>query len=454
MNSNSRIINGKILPTIIKVSTPVLLGMIFELLYNLADTFFISLIDKTSSSYIAGMGLIFPIIFLIIAVATGFVNGISTLIAIEVGKRDFAGVHKVFNSAVVLVFFATLLILIFFGSFYKEIIYFLGGNKVLPETLIVAKNYFVIYLLGIPFLLFSKVFQGILQGEGKTKLIAKALSISVISNIILDPIFIFTFNLKESGAALVTVLSQIIFLALVYYFSKNNEYTKELKFDKKMFSTNCMKDIAKQGIPSAIGLVIMSLSFMVFNNIVASIGEEYLTAYTLAGRFDSILFTPLMALNVGVSMMIGQNYGFGKIDRIIKIYKAGVFLSISCLLVLSIPYIIFANEIFEQFSDVQKVIEIASHQIYHLTIIIALSASIGFMSRAYFQAIKKPMYALILVVLRLGLIAIPLAKILISIFGNNIELVWYSLMIGGACTGIIGYLLVTRDYKKLILSKK
>ncbi|MBN2880663.1 MATE family efflux transporter [Candidatus Woesearchaeota archaeon] len=450
-HSNIDILHGSVVKTLIKLSLPILIGMFFELLYNVTDTFFVAQIDKTSTEIISGIGLVFPLFFLVVALAQGVSSGVGTLVAIYVGKKDTRHLNSVAKNGLFLsIVFAVLLWVLsrFFGSFMIDSI---AGNNLSAQTLVYAKEYFFWVIPFVFFLFSAQVLFAVLQGKGFTKYIGISMALATLVNIILDPIFIFKFGLGVKGAALATVIAQafsLTFGLLVFYF----KYHKiNIHFNVKL-SFDMMKEILKLGFPSSLGFVILSFSFIFTNWIVGNIGNTEMNAFTIVNRFDNIFVTPVLAFSIGMSIILGQSFGAKNKHRILETYTKTttfLFVLVFCLLVL---YNIFSRSIFSLFTDVPQVLDLAVKQVLILSSLTSIGFILGLVASFAFQSIAKPLKSLTVTFLRQIVFLIPVAIFAKMI--SNITILWILIGLGIIIGGFVGFFWCLNDIKKLNISEE
>lgn len=432
-----------------KLSLPILLGMLAELLYSLADMYFIAAIDKGSTHIVSGVGIVFPLIFLLTSVDQGIGSGISTITAIAHGRKDDQTVKNTSTVGYNLSLYTGLIMVALFFLLAEMIINGLSGNALSLEAKEVAIIYFRYSLPGFIFMFLVQARFSVLQGIGKTSIIGIGMIASTLLNLLLDPIFIFVLNLGVKGAALATVISQIslwLFVGSQYRKVNNTQFkfSNLIQFDKDL-----IKRIFKLAIPASLTFVILSVSIMNLNKFVSNINEVSLNAYTLVTRFDGILVTPALAFSIGISIMIGQNYGAGKIDQLKKIFVKGGMLITILTLILGGVYMIFARRIFLTMSSHHEVIEIATKQVLLLTIPIALGTSISMAAANCLQALEKATKAMLVTGFRVLFLTAPVIFILELLFKPNIYFVWLGIFLGMIAGALIGKIWINNAIKKI-----
>ena len=425
-----------------KLSMPMLIGMIFELLCTLLDIFWIARINPQDTAIVSGVGLAYPVTFLLVALVQGISAGISTIVAIAAGQKDSDYTRRVSINGFNLSFYSSLIIIVLFYVFSGNIVDLLAGNELSTAAKGYASEYLAFYMPGIFFLFCAQSYLAVLQGEGNTKHIGAAMSISTIINAILDPVFIFVLGLGVKGAAITTSLAQIILF--VYTFAVVLKNDRSLVSAKGLVTVDfaVVKEILKLGLPQSVSFVIMSASFGLVNWFVSSISETFMNSYTIVGRFDGILITPTLAFSIGLSIMIGQNYGAGKVEELKSILIRGTGLNMGISILTGLLYMVAAKPLFGTMTDNPQVIALALKQVYYLTIITTVGSVLGLCAGSAFQAIEKPISSTFIMLLRMLLITVPCIIILQPILGRSVQNVWISLAAGSLLGGIIGFVMI------------
>lgn len=432
-----------------KLSMPILIGMVFELICTLLDIFWIARINPQDTAIVSGVGLAYPITFLLVALVQGISTGIATIVAIAVGQKNLDYTRKVGRNGFNLSFYSSLIIIAIIYIFSGSIINMLAGNGLSIAAKGYASEYLAYYMPGVFFLFCAQAYLAVLQGEGNTKHIGMAMSISTIINAVLDPIFIFGLGLGVKGAAITTSLAQLLLFSYVFYVMVKKDSTLITIKGLVSLDYSVMKEILKLGIPQSISFLIMSASFGLVNWFVSSISETFMNAYTIVSRFDGILITPTLAFSIGLSIMIGQNYGAGNINEIRSILKRGTGLNMLISILTGLLYMAVAKPLFGTMTDNPDVIFLAVKQVYLLTIIITVGSVLGLCAGFTFQAIANPIHSTFIMLLRMLLITVPCIIIFQLSFGKSIENIWVSLAMGSLLGGIIGFHMILSRMKKL-----
>lgn len=428
-----------------RLSLPILAGMVVQLLYNIVDTAFISLIDKSDPSYIGGTGMVFPLIFFAISLASGIMTGVGSVVARAIGEKNHGALNKAADSALAMGFGLGAIILVV-GYFTAEpLVKMLGADG----------DY---YTHGLAYLRYMLPFAalmvalhavaGIFQGEGKMNRIMVAMMIGTVCNIILDPVFIFVLDLGVRGAALASVAGQSI--AFMYVLSALGAEDNAVRVEWKLshVSFKLMGDIATVGFPMALSQMAMALSMVFFNRIIIDIDKQAMAAFALVGRFDQAVLMPIFALSSAMITVVGQNAGRGSFGRVRLAWKSGVILGGGVVFLLALTHIVIAPWLYRSFSDVPAVIDYCVRQTRILEFSF-LFAVIGIIGRSVFQAIGHPFPALILTVVRTLAIGVPLAALFAYTFDMDINGVYFGLLTGNVLTACVGLLWISSALRRL-----
>jgi len=220
---------------LIKFSIPAIVGMFVNALYNVVDRIYIGNIKDIGHLGITGIGVVFPVVILIFAFSLLIGIGSAAAVSLKLGMKDREEAERFLGVAVFLSFIisAVLMVIIYFNM--DRIIYFIGGSK---ETFSYAKNYLFYINLGVPAAILGLVLNSVIRSDGSPKIAMGTLLIGAITNIVLDPIFIFMFGMGVKGAAIATIISQYVSMIwTIHYFMSKRSKIKLIKKD-----INVLKD--------------------------------------------------------------------------------------------------------------------------------------------------------------------------------------------------------------------
>lgn len=445
------IFNGPILSTTVKLSIPILISQILAFAYIIVDTVFISAIDRSSTALISGAGLVYPVYLVFFTLSRGVFMGMSSVTARGVGQKNEELLKRVGDSGLLLTLAMIVVALIVSVLFGDPILHFLAGSNLSDKAIGYGIDYFYYMLPCMVLLLLFNTYGGILQGEGKAKQFGIASIVSTVLNIILNPIFIFGFDMGIKGSGLASSVSTAIaVLYFVFLFARKRLVPITWKLTNA--SRKLMREVLKIGVPASIGLLLINISALVLNNLVGSIGETEMNAWVLVSRTDQLFVIPAYAVGLTTVPMIGQNYGRGLLERSKRIFQVNLALCLSVSLILGILYALFAPEIFSWFSSVQPVIDASATQVRYLfaaTVALSGITVIG----CCFQATGKPVPSLFNNILRAALSCVPLLLPLLSFKVDNMSPIYWWTGIANLLTFVIAFLWASNHFRKLQVKK-
>jgi putative MATE family efflux protein len=270
---------------------------------------------------------------------------------------------------------------------------------------------------------------GVLQGQGLTKTIAKAAVIATVTNMVLDPLFIFGLGMGVGGAGTATTLAVATSaLYVIWIFLRGGSAVPlDLRFWRAR--APLVREILRIGFPHFLSMASLSVSFMLFNKLVSTIGEDAMNAWTLVGRMDQAVMIPSFAVAGATSVMVSQNYGRNQLERVRAIYARNLLLAMSVVAAAALGYMAVAPYLFAAFSHLDGVVQAAARQVRWLALTF-LGVSVAIVSSSTFQATGRPLPALALSVVRMGVFALPLAFLLELGFGMGMNGVFWAVGVG------------------------
>ncbi|PID94105.1 MAG: MATE family efflux transporter, partial [Bacteroidetes bacterium] len=332
---------------------PILLGSLFQQLYNVVDSIIVGKV--LGKGALAAVGASFPIIFTLVALLIGVSIGFSVVISQYYGAKDIPKVKNAIDT-MFLFFFGMAVVVTILGIAFSEQLFRILQ---LPENLMPqATSYLNIYMLGmIVFFGFSGI-NSALKGLGDSKTPLYFLIVSAIFNVVFDVLFVMVFHWGIEGAAWASILAQSgAFLTGILYLNKTHQIIQfsplKLRFYKEIF----IKSL-KIGVPAGMQTTFVALGMMALLGIVNTFGTDVIAAYTAAGRIDALAMLPAMTFSQALSSFTGQNMGAKKIDRVLKGYRSTLTMTILLCLFLTAVIVLFGNELMQLFISDSNVIAI------------------------------------------------------------------------------------------------
>ena len=340
---------------IIKFSIPMLIGNIFQQLYNLVDSVIVG--QFVGSDALAAIGATGSATFMFFALCNGIGNGGGIITAQSFGKGDKKEVKTcITNTAYIMLVFPLIIGILAF-CLAGPLLHLLDTpENIFPESL----SYMRIMCVGIIFVSLYNFASSMLRALGDSKTPLYFLIFSCILNTVLDIFFVYVLNTGVTGAGIATVISQFVSgITCLLYALKKNEYFKLNKEDMK-FNRMITGKIIKLGIPLSLQFSLIAISCMALQRVVNSFGETAMAAFTATSRMEQLIHQPYQTLGTALSTFTGQNFGAGKNERVVAGYKKGAMIMVifSALMLPIMQF--FGDNIIRIFVSDEPVIEMGA----------------------------------------------------------------------------------------------
>lgn len=304
---------------------PLLIGNIFQQLYNIVDSIVVG--RNVGNSGLAAVGASFPFFFLILSVFIGFGIGAMIIVSQIYGRKDYDSLQSFIDTIYKMLFYITVPLTLIGVIFSKPVLILLNVGDDNPETLYQASIYLQIIFIGIIGQLGFNINAGFLQGMGDSLSSLLFLSISTVINIVLDIVFTTVIPWGTAGVALATVIAQnISWLYGIYYINKKYKNYIHISFFRLQFNWHLFKQAVRLGLPAGIQQVLYALGSLVLMALINSNGYIFTAGYTSATKVDSFVFLPILSLGTAISTYIGQNIVDGIGIRVKSGIKAALVL--------------------------------------------------------------------------------------------------------------------------------
>lgn len=443
VSKKNDLLEGNINQTIMRMSLPMVLGMLSMVIFNLTDTYFIGKLGKDE---LAAVSFTFPVVMIVNSIALGMGIGTSSIVSRAAGEKNSEKLVKTATDSIVLSF-----LFVFFTTFFglrniDKVFGFLGAEE---DMIVFIRDYMSIWYYGMPFVVIPMVGNSIIRALGDTKTPSIVMAVSASMNVILDPLMIFGIGVFPKmgirGAALATVLSRMITFVFALYILMKREKIVKFKFRNIYSVIQSWKGILYVGIPASVVRMIAPISTGVVVRLISQYGNEAVAGYGVGSKVE---FFTLSFINAMSSVMVpfaGQNFGAGKRDRIlegIKFTKKIVFIYgvlIFLLMKLTAGHI---ASVFNENTEVQRITDI------YLTIV---PLGYGFQgmflnNTSVLNAVNKPFQAAILSAVQMFVVYIPLSIIFEKYFG--IYGIFWALVVSYIISGIFAVEFTKRVIKK------
>lgn len=428
---------------IAKTAVPAVLTILIMIIYNMADMFFIG--RTGDAMQVAAVALAAPLMSILSGFGTLVGSGGCAAIAIELGKQDHDKARKMSSFccwiALGLGCIFTLVLLIFMSP----ILSWIGASE---NTGAYAGIYLRIIAFGAPFMIFASSSANIVRSEGAVKESMLGNCLGSVINIILDPILISVFKLGVAGAAIATVIGNAAAaIYFILYFKKRSS----LSLNPSYFTIK--RDISLRvlslGLPTAIGILLMSISTIVRNNLVVQYGDSIVAAMGVSGKVTMIVGMLQMGICTGVQPVLAYNYGAGQIDRLTALLKRTALVTVVTGSILTLMVLLWKDTLISVFINDPIVIKYGKHMAA-VSVVSGPIFGLCYFSTNFLQATGKATYAIFLSLLRQGIFLLPLILIFNRLAGLD-GLIWAQ-PVSDILTTFAALALFFIHYNKTILS--
>lgn len=427
------------------MSLPMILSMLVQALYNIVDSIFVAQIGETA---LAAVSLAFPVQNLIIAVSVGTGVGVNALLSRSLGEKNqetanLAAVNGIF------VFFLSYLLFAVFGLFFARMYFTVQTSN--PEIIEQGTIYLSICSI-FSFGIFLEIaLERIMQSTGRTIYNMITQGLGAIINIILDPILIFGLfgfpRMGILGAAVATVIGQIIAMLLLLYFNIRKNSDVNLNMRRFRPDTAIIAEIYRVGLPSIIMQSISSVMTFGVNKILLLFSETAVSVFGIYFKLQSFIFMPVFGLNNAMVPIVAYNYGAARKDRIMKTIRSSVTAAVAIMLAGLAIFQIFPEQLLYLFDASEHMMGIGVPALRIISLSF-LFAGYCIVIGSVFQALGNGVYSLITSAARQLVCILPAAWLFASVFG--LHAVWYAFPLAEIISVVLTTLLFRRIYQKKI----
>lgn len=430
-----------------KFSLPAIVGMVVNALYNVVDSIFVG--HGVGEIGLAAVTIAFPIMIVLMGFGMLVGVGASAVVSLRMGEQKQQEAEKILGNALTLAVLLSITLTIGILLFLDPILISLGAQEtVLPY----AREFTKIILLGSIFMYIGFGLNSIVRAEGNPKVAMTTILISAGLNIVLNPLFIFTFKLGIGGSALATVLSQTVSAVWVVAYFLSKKSLLKLRLANLALDKEIVRSIFKIGMSPFLMQIAASVVTVLFNYSLLQYGGEFAVASIgVINRIAMLMLMPIFGLSQGLQPIIGYNYGaknYGRVTKALKmaIYAATVFSTIGFLMIQ-----IFDQQIMMLFNDNPELIAMGAQG---MRIYLCMLPVIGFqvIGANYFQAVGKAGYAIVLSMSRQLILLIPLILILPGIWGLNGA--WLASPIADFVSALLTGFFLSKEIRKLTVMYK
>lgn len=429
---------------LVSMSLPIMLSMLIQALYNIVDSIFVA---QVSEKALTAVSLAFPVQNLLIAVAIGTSVGVNSLLSRRLGEKRYDAANSAAANGLILavISWAVFAVLgltctrVFFKMFTTD-----------PELIEMGTWYTRICLVFSLGIFIDVTCERIMQATGDTIRPMIVQMSGAITNIILDPIFIFGwFGLPAMGvigAAIATVIGQFVSMALAIIFVRKNTEVK-VKLRACRLEKQTVKDIYAVGVPAIIMQSIGTVMTVGLNKIIIAFSTTATAVFGIYFKLQSFVFMPIFGLNSGMIPILGYNYGAKKPERMVKTLKVGMVISVSIMVLGTIIFQLFPEKLLMMFNASEEMLLIGKVALPAISLCF-LSAGISIVLGATFQATGDGYLSMITSITRQIVFVLPSAWVLGRVVG--LHGVWFSFVIAEVFSLIMTIFFFRWEYRKKI----
>ncbi len=424
------------------LAVPMIGGFTVHALYIIVDTIFIGQLGPMA---LAGVTFVGALFFAAIALGIGFSTGVTANVARAVGERDMDKASRIASNAIGLGACIGLGFAIFGLTLGPWVIPLLGAEG---ESETLAWEYFRILCVAMPFTFLSMAIRAVLTGEGNAKTPMAVTAGATVLNAALDPLFMFVFGFGVSGAAMATLVSQLIALGVFVYLvvvRKKSEVGFHLRFipPKRAF----IGPIVAIGLPAAAGQLVMAAGSGFVNRLLAVFGQTEVAGYGAGSKVDMIVALPVLGLASAAVSLVGMFKGAGRYDliRVITVYTYKWVLGIA--VVLGVGSYLASEFVMGMFTEDASTIGIGKTYLTYMVFVYPLMA-FGMTSGRILQGLGRGMPSLIITLVRVLLIGVPAAYFLVLILDASVESIWMAMIAGGIVANILSVYWIRKNIWK------
>lgn len=409
---------GSVSGNIMRLAMPMMAAQLINVLYSVVDRVYIGHLPDASTLALTGLGLTFPIIMIITAFANLFGMGGAPLCSIARGKGDDRRAERIMGNSFTMLLVAGVLLMAVCLIFKKPILYAFGASD---QTFPYADDYVKIYLCGSLFVMVSLGMNSFINSQGFAKTGMLTVALGAVVNILLDPVFIFVFHMGVRGAALATVLSQLLSALWVLRFLTGKKAIYRLSLNNMKLDFPLIGEIVGLGLSGFIMSITNSAVQIVCN---ASLqfygGDIYVGVMTVLNSIREVLTMPVQGITNGAQPVLGFNYGAGAYNRVRKGIQFTTIIGVAYTVIAWLILMLTPQAFIHIFNSEPELIELGVPALY-IYFFGFFMMSFQFSGQTVFIALGKSKQAIFFSLLRKAIIVIPLTLFLPTVFNLGVN---------------------------------
>ena len=442
-----------------KYAIPCIISLLVGALYNIVDQIFIANASYLGSYGNAANTVVFPLTVIALAVAVMIGDGCCAFVSLNLGRKQPETARKSVGNSIIMVIVSGLVLCGLYLIFSNQIIAMFGGT-VNTETFRHSKEYFFYITLGIPFYMFGQALNPMIRADGSPKFAMASTLAGAVINIILDPVFIFVFKWGMMGAAVATVLGQVVTAALAVWYIVHMKLVKPSKPDFRIDGSVCRKTLVL-GITSFLSQISLVAAMAAINNMIRKYGaldpvfgqEQYaqipMAVVGIVMKFFQIVISIVVGMAAGCIPVVGFNMGAGKQNRVKELFTklliAEALVGTAALIIVEF----FPQQLINIFGAANESVYYTEFAIraFRIYLCMMIFACVNKACFIFLQAMGKAVESTVLSMIREIVFGVGFALLLPLAFG--LDGVLYSMPLSDILTFAVAVILIFRTYKQL-----
>ena len=427
------------------MAIPSVLAQLINVLYNIVDRIYIGHIKDIGSLALTGVGVTFPIIMVVSAFSAFAGQGGAPLASILLGAKDQEKAEKVLGSSTALLLVFSISLTLILQILKTPLLYAFGASD---NVIGFAQDYIGLYLWGTIFVMLSLGLNTFISGQGNAKTAMFSVLIGAVTNIILDPIFIFVMNMGVKGAALATIISQAFSAIWVVNFLISKKSSLKIKRENLKLDMKFVKKIGSLGCSPFIMQSTESLVLLTLNSGLQKYGGDlYVGSMSILTSVLQLIFVPVSGIAQGVQPIISYNFGAGNRERVVKTFKTLLVVCLIATMFMGGIAVLFPSFYVKMFTESEELVELTSKMMPIFTLgmcIFGIQQSI----QVTFLAMGQAKFSIFIALLRKVILLVPLAIILPRFMG--VKGIYYAEPMADITSVVVASITFALNFKSIL----
>jgi putative MATE family efflux protein len=438
---------GSIPRVITGMALPLILAQFVNVLYNIVDRIYVGRIPLDGSLALTGLGVALPIISILSAFSHLFGLGGTPLCSIARGKGDLDEASRIMGNALTTLLMASVVLMTTCWALVKPLLYLFGASE---ATYPYAADYLRLYLFGTPFVLITLGMNGYINSQGFATRGMMTILLGAVCNIILDPIFIYALHMGVKGAALATVISQIVSAAWALAFLTGKKAILELSLKYMRPTWRIIRRTLAMGVTGFCMNITNSLILIVANKQLLILGGDlYVGAMTIVNALRTVQMVIIQGLGEGIKPVVGYNFGANAKARVLQCIRFSTYVGIGCSLIIWLAFMLLPGPLTRLFTTDPALIAVAIPSV-RIYLCGTIFLSLQFVGQNTFLGLGKAREAIFFSLLRKVILVLPLMLLLPNIGGLGVNGVFWSEPVSDLLGGAAAYLaMIFTVYRKI-----